>query len=118
MRRWVLIILLLVYPFQVTLAMADQCCMATPDGITHHSAGQDNSSAVAEPVFLADDAPSAAADPHCPACVFGHISGVPSTAAAIPLLAHHVAAIASSAPFLTSVPRSRPERPNWPAAAM
>jgi hypothetical protein len=117
MRRWVLIIMLLVYPFQVALAVADQCCVATPAGVTHHSAGQDESSVTAEPVFLADDVLSAQTDPHCPACIFGQISGVPSNVAAIPPVAHHVAAVASVIPFVTSVPRSRPERPNWPAAA-
>ncbi|MDB5749554.1 MAG: hypothetical protein JWP72_4402 [Massilia sp.] len=109
--------MLLVYPFQVALAMADGCCVATPAGITHHSTGQDNSPAVAEPVFLADDARSTLADPHCPACVFGQIPGIPSNVAAMPAVAHHVAAIAFDIPFLTSVPGSRPERPNWPAAA-
>lgn len=117
MRRWVLIIMLLVYPFQLALAMADQCCVSTPTGVTHHSAGQDNSPAAAEPVFLDDDARSTQIDPHCPACVFGQISGVPSGVAPLSAVAHQAAAISSLTPVLTSVPRSRPERPNWPAAA-
>ena len=109
--------MLLVYPFQLALAMADQCCVSTPTGVTHHSAGQGNSLGPVEPVFLADDAYSSLADPHCPACVFGQIPGLPSGVAPIPVGAHHVAAISSLTPFLTSVPKSRPERPNWPAAA-
>ena len=117
MRRWVLIILLLVYPFQVTLAMVDGCCVTTSAGVTHHSAGADGSAPAFEPVFLADDAASALADPHCAACVFGQIPGLPLHAAAMPAAGHHLPAIAFSIPFLTSVPRSRPERPNWPAAA-
>ena len=116
MRRWLLIMLLLIYPFQVSLAMADQCCVTTSTGVTHHSAAQGEGAPVAEPVFLADDAVSALADPHCPACVFGQVSGVPSHAAVMPAARHHVAAVASSIRFLTSVPASRPERPKWPAA--
>lgn len=117
MRRWVLILMLLVYPFQVALAMADQCCVATPMGITHHSAEEGGSPATAEPVFLDDDAASSLADPHCPACVFGQISSLPSNVCLLPAVAPRGALILSVTPFLTSVPRSRPERPNWPAAA-
>ena len=117
MRRWFLIILLLVYPFQATLAMADGCCVATPGGVTHHSAGGEAGALAAEPVFLLDDAAPALADPHCAACMFGQLSGVPSYAAAMPAAAGHAPAIAFAIPLLASVPKSRPERPNWPAAA-
>lgn len=116
MRRWLLIFMLLLYPFQLALAMADQCCVATPKGITHHTE-QDGAAAAGEPVFLADDAASSLADPHCPACVFGQISGVPMHAAAVPFAAHGAAAAPSNSFFLPCVPRSRPERPNWPAPA-
>jgi len=118
MRRWVFIIMLLVYPFQAALAVADQCCVATSMGITHHSAQQDGSQSTAKPVFLEDDAESSLADPHCPACVFGQISSVPSKAGVLPAFALHRTAVVSVTPFLTSVPRNRPERPNWPAAAL
>lgn len=115
MRRWLIIILLLVYPFQVTLAMVDGCCVATSAGITHHSADQGGSAFAAEPVFLADDADSTLADPHCPACVFGQISGVPLHAAATPAVHHRVSAVHTPIRTLTSVPARRPERPKWPA---
>ena len=50
MRRWVLIILLLAYPFQVALAVADKCCVTTPAGVTHHSVDQGPGATTAEPV--------------------------------------------------------------------
>ncbi|MBD8533356.1 MULTISPECIES: hypothetical protein [unclassified Massilia] len=111
MRRWFLILLLLIYPFQVSLAMADQCCVATPGGITHHAAAQENGAPVAVPVFVADDAASSLADPHCPACVFGQVSAVPTHSAAVPATRHRVSAVSSRIPFLTSVPARRLERP-------
>jgi len=117
MRRWLLILLLLVYPFQVTLAMADQCCVTTAAGVTHHGTAGDNGSASAEPVLLADDAASALADPHCPACVFGHLSGVPAPVLAMPRAGAHASAIATPVPFFTSPPVARPERPTWSVAA-
>jgi hypothetical protein len=115
MRRWFLILLLLVYPFQVTLAMVDGCCVATSTGITHHSAGA-GSAVAAEPVLLPDEAGSILADPHCPACTFGQISGVPLHAAAMPAAHHRVSAVHTPIRTLTSVPARRPERPKWPAA--
>ena len=111
--------MLLIYPFQVTLAMADQCCVTTPAGVTHHVAAEGNgaAAAAAAPVLLADDAASALADPHCPACVFGHLSGLASHDPAVPAAGHQASAIASPIPFFTSPPVSRPERPKWPVAA-
>jgi hypothetical protein len=104
MRRWVLILLLLVYPFQVALAMADRCCVTTAAGVTHHVAVQADgtSAAGAEPVFLADDDGPSMADPHCPACMFRR---------------HHAPAVAAVQSFPSSPPAARPERPKWPAAA-
>ena len=58
MRRWVLIILLLVYPLQVALAMADQCCVTTPSGVTHHVAEGEPGDQALEPAFVADDGAS------------------------------------------------------------
>lgn len=113
MRRWVLIILLLVYPFQVALAMADRCCVTTPVGVTHHSAGE----ARAEPVFLADDGASAAADPHCAACSFSHSFYLPTEPLVLPAGRHHTPGIAFPSRFLSSPPAARPERPKWRAAA-
>lgn len=122
MRRWVLILLLLVYPFQVALAMADKCCVTTAAGVTHHVAQtvtmQDDGWAVApEPVFLADDDGPSMADPHCPACMFGHILTLPSEAGVIPARPHHGPAVAAVPSLRDSLPAARPERPKWPAAA-
>jgi hypothetical protein len=78
MRRWVFIILLLVYPFQVALAMADKCCAITSAGVTHHLAQSASGASAGEPVFVADDDSSALADPHCAACTFGHILYLPA----------------------------------------
>ena len=116
MRRWVIIILLLVYPLQVALAAADKCCVTTPAGVTHHSDGQAGAIA-AEPIFVADDDRSALADPHCPACVFGHVFYLPSDAVVIPGERHHASTIAFDPPFLTAPPVARLERPKWSAAA-
>jgi hypothetical protein len=117
MRRWVLIILLLVYPFQVALAMVDGCCVTTPAGVAHHSAGQEGGSLTVAPTFVADDGDSALADPHCPACVFGHVFYLPSNAIVMPAQRHQASAIAFAIPFQTSPQAVRPERPKWPAAA-
>lgn len=116
MRRWVLIILLLVYPLQIALAMADQCCVTTPAGVTHHAAAQDGTP-VLQPVFVADDGNSVLADPHCPACMLGHILYLPQGDTAVPGQQHESAAIAAVLPFPTSPPAVRPERPKWPARA-
>ena len=123
MRRWVLILLLLVYPFQVALAMADKCCVTTAAGVTHHVAPavtmQDGGllSAAPEPVFLADDDGPSMADPHCPACMFAHILTLPSEAGVIPARPYHGPAIAAVPSLRDSLPAARPERPKWPAAA-
>jgi hypothetical protein len=117
MRRLLLVIMLLIYPFQVSLALADQCCVMTSSGLTHHSSVQGEGGPAATPVFLADDAGASLADSHCPACVFGQVSAVSSHFNVPPAVAHHTAAVTSPIPFLSSAPRSRPERPNWPATA-
>lgn len=117
MRRWVLILLLLVYPFQVALAMADKCCVRTAAGVTHHVAAQDGAAAAPEPVFLADDDGPSMADPHCPACMFGHILTLPSDITVIPAQRHQAKAVAAVVSFRDSLPAARPERPKWPAAA-
>jgi len=114
MRRWVLILLLLVYPLQVALAMADQCCVTTPAGVTHHAAEQGNGPAL-DAAFVADDGNSPLADPHCPACMLGHIIYLPSGATAMPGQRHDSTAIAAVLPFVSSPPAARPERPKWPA---
>jgi predicted RNA methylase len=116
MRRWVIIILLLVYPLQAALAVADKCCVTTPAGLTHHSAGPTDAVA-AEPMFVADDDRSALADPHCAACMFGHVLYLPSDAVVIPGERHHASTIAFDPPFLTAPPVARFERPKWSAAA-
>jgi len=117
MRRWVLIILLLVYPLQVALAMADQCCVTTPAGVTHHMAEGSGGAATLQPVFVADDGYALLADPHCPACTLGHIIYLPSEARAVPGQRHDAIAIGASLPFVSSPPAARPERPKWPALA-
>jgi hypothetical protein len=112
MRRLILIVLLLVYPFQVALAVADKCCAMTPAGVSQHSVvtGTDT-------VFLADDAGAALTDPHCAACTFGHTACLPAQFVVIPADRRYASDIAFFPPFLTAPPVSRPERPKWPAAA-
>jgi hypothetical protein len=114
MRRWLLILLMLIYPFQVTLAMADGCCLATPAGITHHA--DDDGQPSAQAVFSVDDSAGAAGDPHCPACVFGHSSCIPQ---ALPLFPPAPARMATP-PVALLTPASllagRPDRPQWTAA--
>lgn len=116
MRRWVLIILLLVYPFQVALAVADKCCVTTPAGVTHHSGGQAGAIA-AQPVFVVDDERPALADPHCAACVFGQVLYLPSDFIVIPAERGHAASIDFHPPYLTAPPTARLERPKWSVAA-
>lgn len=114
MRRWLLILLMLIYPFQVTLAMADGCCLATPAGITHHA--DDDSDASAQPMLGVDDGAGAAGDPHCPACVFGHTSCIPQHLVLHPPARERVAAPLVAALSPSSHLAGRPDRPQWTAA--
>ena len=115
MRRWILIMLLLVYPFQVALAVADRCCVTTSAGITHHAVpGGDGLQA--QPAFVVDDGVSLLADPHCAACTLGHSVGLPSGAPAFPGAAPRSGMAATPAAILAPPPVARPERPKWPAA--
>jgi len=117
MRRFVLILLLLVYPFQVALAMADKCCAMTPAGVTHHSVTTGNGATAAQPVFVAADDGAALADPHCAACSFGHAACLPAPFVVVPAERRHAADIAFFPPYLTAPPAGRPERPQWSSAA-
>jgi len=118
MRRWVLIMLLLIYPFQVSLAMADKCCVTTSLGVTHHGVGPESSAQAAQPVFLADDDALGTSDPHCAACTFAHAPGVPSAAIHLPPFPAPAFAYAAPLPQPGSCLPHRPERPKWaPAAA-
>lgn len=117
MRRLIIILLLIVYPFQVALAMADRCCAMTSSGLTHHGTAQGPATVAAEPMFLVDDDRSALADPHCPACSFAHHSYLPSNSVGVFQVRHDAARIDSSNPFPTSPPVLRPERPKWLTAA-
>jgi len=115
MRRWILIMLLLVYPFQVALAVADRCCVTTPAGVTHHVvAGKDG--LTAQPAFVVDEGASLLADPHCAACTLGHSVGLPSEAPAFPGSEPQSGAAVAASAILAPPPPARPERPKWPAA--
>lgn len=115
MRRWLLILLMLIYPFQVTLAMADGCCLATPAGITHHA--DDEGSASIQPMLSVDDGAGAGGDPHCPACVFGHSSCIPHGCALLPPAPDRLASTPGMVPSPASHLAGRPDRPQWTAAA-
>jgi hypothetical protein len=117
MRRWIIIMLLLVYPFQVALAMADKCCATTPAGLTHHGVGQERGTVAVQPVFVADDGHGALSDLHCSACVFGHILYLPSSSLALPASPDRSEDTAFIPPSLTSPPKVRLERPKWSSAA-
>ncbi|QBE63804.1 hypothetical protein [Pseudoduganella lutea] len=115
MRRWILIMLLLIYPFQVALAMADRCCLTTPQGVTHHA--QAAQPVAAQLVADSGDDHGGASDPHCAACVFVHTISFPPAIAAIPALHDTAAAFAVLVSALPSHSPGRPERPQWPPAA-
>jgi hypothetical protein len=117
MRRWVLIVLLLVYPFQLALAVADKCCVTTSTGVTHHAGGQGAGKVRAGPAFMAADDASGVADPHCPACSFGHSVYLPTDLVVTPAGPHQTQAVAFVSHRLTSPPAGRFERPKWPSAA-
>jgi hypothetical protein len=114
MRRWLVIILLIVYPFQVVLALADECCVTTPGGVTHHGVAEQGSSTfTAAPALIDDAAVSALADPHCPECNFGHQLYLPSVPIAITVGHQNTPRMASDIPFPASLPMVRLERPKW-----
>lgn len=109
--------LLIVYPFQVALAMADRCCVMTSSGLTHHSAEQARGTEVAAAVSVADDNGSALSDPHCPSCSFAHHCYLLASPLTLVAAQHASASIDCATPFATSPPVLRLERPKWPAAA-
>lgn len=119
MRRWFIIFLLLVYPFQLALATADRCCVMTSAGVSHHAqAGEGAAGEFATAIVAADDEGAGAADPHCAACSFTHTAAAPPCRAPAPF-PHARAGIAAAPPHTyASLPAGRPERPQWiPAAA-
>jgi hypothetical protein len=119
MRRLIVILLLIVYPFQVALAMADKCCALTPAGITHHEVAGGSAGFGVQPEQLAaqpDDGPGMG-DPHCAACSFGHTACLPAHGVDMPAARHAAARIACPLPFATAAPSCRPERPKWSSAA-
>jgi len=115
MRRWLVILLLLIYPFQVALAMADRCCLTTPQGVTHHATSAEGASI--QPMLVAADDHGGASDPHCAACVFVHTLSMPPALTVIPAI-HAAEPVRTDVPAtLISHPAARPERPKWPPAA-
>lgn len=119
MRRWILIMLLLIYPFQVALAMADRCCLTTPQGVTHHAGAgsQPELQLEPQPIFQTGDDHGSASDPHCAACVFVHTISFPPTIAMLPAVHDTVPAASPASHWLTSHSPGRPERPQWQPAA-
>jgi hypothetical protein len=119
MRRWFIIFLLVVYPFQLALATADRCCVVTAAGVNHHAdAEADGAAAIGLAVAMADDEGGGAADPHCAACSFSHTAAAPPCEAAAPFPHARTATCAAPLPTYASFPAGRPERPQWfPAAA-
>ena len=117
MRRWLIILLLIVYPFQVALALADNCCVTTPAGVTHHAEAEQAGGTLAAPAFVADDPLSALADPHCSACSFGHHLYLPSMPVDLAIGYQRAPRMARDIPFPASPPAVRLERPKWPASA-
>lgn len=116
MRRWFIIFLLLVYPFQLALATADRCCVVTAAGVSHHAlAGEANVVDVA--TVTADDEGAGAADPHCAACSFSHTAAAPPGESPAPFPHADISACAAPLPTYASFPAGRPERPQWPDAA-
>lgn len=116
MRRWILIMLLLIYPFQAALAMADRCCLTTPQGVTHHAAA---TQPAAQPLAAAADDHGSASDPHCAACVFVHTISFPPSITLFPAMHDSVPAFSDTSHRLASHSPGRPERPQWqPAAAI
>lgn len=115
MRRFVILVLLLVYPFQLALAMADRCCAMTPAGISHHVlSAQDEAAAIDLTAVSADDEGMGAADPHCAACSFSHTAAAPPGQDAIPFSHQGARSYLPSFPAFASLPGGRPERPKWP----
>ena len=124
MRRWFIIFLLLVYPFQLALATADRCCVVTAAGVSHHAlagaaAAADLAADLAADVVvaMADDEGSGAADPHCAACSFSHTAAAPPSDAPAPFPHARADTFAALLRTYASFPAGRPERPQWLFAA-
>jgi hypothetical protein len=115
MRRWVIIFLLLVYPCQLALAMADRCCVVTAAGVSHHAAS--SGAGADSTVAVADDEGAGAADPHCAACSFTHTPAAPPGADPASFPHGRASVSVASFPTYASLPAGRPERPQWLSAA-
>lgn len=109
MRRILIMLLLLIFPFQVTLAAADACCRY--DKIVRH--GECNEQA--QTSKLADTSHGLSKiDVHCVLCVLGAAGYLP-TQTSTPLR-HSVdrsAAPPASVVRFASYLEPRPERPQW-----
>ncbi len=113
MKRIVALLMMLLLPFQMTLAAVVAIEMTVPsavmqmgdDGACHHDAGS----------TAGDDAAATGHVGHeqCGVCHFSCCSALPTTAVAPPSLPSGEAPRAVALPAPPTPPAARPERPKW-----
>jgi hypothetical protein len=114
MRRFLIILLLLILPCQVTLAAVDLCCGF--DRTTRH---QPCAVEAQEKLDLSKPHSSVNSpiDAHCALCFLGSISIMSAPAVRkLPQQLEHSAAVASARIQFASHAAPRPERPQWQPA--
>lgn len=114
MRRFLIILLLLILPCQVTLAAVDLCCGF--DRTTRH---QPCSVEAQEKLDLSKPHSSVNSpiDAHCALCFLGSICIMSAPAVRkLPQQLEDSAAVASARIQFASHASPRPERPQWPPA--
>lgn len=109
MSRFVLILLLLIFPFQVTLAAADLCCGYGTEARHAPCAVAERSGEARDPVHAVSKI-----DVHCAMCVFASTAYLPSHSVAPARQRVDSSAAKPAAPLhFASYLAPRPERPQW-----
>jgi hypothetical protein len=115
MRRLILIFLLVVFPLQVSWAVASAYCAHEANPVSIHP-GHHQHAAGFEADTLAGDNTSSGIDVDCGDCHFSNVAIVSSAADGAITLVSHVRSGAGLA-FIPLLRPTRPERPNWQPAA-
>jgi hypothetical protein len=110
MRRLLIIVLLLIFPFQVTLAAVDACCGYSTQARHGECAAEAKPGRAADPVHTLSKV-----DVHCGMCVLGSVSylPLPTVLPVKPLVDRSTAAAAGPIHFASYL-APRPDRPQWP----
>jgi hypothetical protein len=110
MRRLLIIFLLLVFPFQVSLAAVDPCCAYNAHAAGEQCAAELTSGQARDPVHSLSQV-----DAHCGLCVLGSAGYLPMhTVLPLKRMAERSRAAVAGPVHFASYLAPRPDRPQWP----